>query len=100
MLLNPCELNGKKFHWNQNFKTGMADASELGFKPGEVPGGQLYDDACDVGITLCNVHKTHWSYHGDIHRGDELQGWIFVPCPEDVRKWPHLQGWKVHILND
>ena len=103
MQLNPCILAVHRFYTHVGTKVKSAEASELGFKPGEVPGGRLYDDACDSGITL-NVMGTdvytHW-YEGEAqHFQGEVTAWVFHPTTETLRRWPHLQGWQVHILND
>lgn len=100
-LLNPCVMDGKKFHWSHMSKVGSAEASDLGYRAGQVPMGQLYDDACDLGITLSNVHTTHWYFVDAMYSGDDhVEGWIYAPCPETIQKHPHLNGWKLHILND
>lgn len=104
MLLNPCQLSAQSFTVAVGKTLMFAEASTLGFKAGEVPGGQLYDDACDLGITVINHRsgaKTHWyKAQEDLVVHDEVQGWIYRPTAETVRKMPQLAGWEVHILND
>lgn len=104
MLLNPCPLNTKDFTVSVGAPLMFAEASTLGFKAGEVPGGQLYDDACDVGITVTSHltgEVTHWyKTQEDLVVHDEVQGWIYKPTPETLRKKPHLKAWEIHILND
>lgn len=103
MLLNPCPLSTRDFTVSVGKPLMFSEASDLGFKAGEVPGAQLYDDACDVGITLTSHHtgeKTHWFQSKDLVVAGELQGWTYKPAPETLRKFPKLKGWEVHILND
>ena len=102
MLLDPCVLNGKKFHWNENFKRGTVSLSQLGLPLGFLPVGRLYSESkvLVMGVTLSNVHKTHWFLLEEIRQNGELAGWVLEPCIESVQKWPHLNGWSIHILND
>lgn len=103
MLLNPCPLDAHRFTTKWGAKVIFADASDLGFRAGQVPGGRLYDDACDEGITVINHRNgmhTHWFRSDDIVIGDEVQGWTYKISPETVAKVPHMKGWEVHILND
>ncbi len=65
---------------------------------------KLYDDACDEGIVLRNFKTggiTHW-YQTSIDRdvAGDILGWTFSICPEDVRKFPKLKGYKVIVFND
>lgn len=104
MLLNPCQLSTRDFTVATGKPMMFAEASSLGFRAGQVPGGQLYDDACDEGITLISHRsgdKTHWyrTQEGLVVAG-ELQGWIYKPTTETLRKQPQLKDWEVHILND
>ena len=103
MQLNPCPLQAQWFTSDRGRKLMFADASDLGFKAGQVPGGALYDDAADFGITLRNTDKgtvAHW-YESDMlfHNGEQI-GWRYKPTNETLRKHPNLKGWEVHILND
>jgi hypothetical protein len=104
MLLNPFPLDASKFTVKWAAQQMFADASDLGIRPGIVPAGQLYDDACDEGITLSNPRSrvmTHWYRSTDmLERGGDIGGWTFKPCPETLRTHPHLSGWEVHINND
>ena len=104
MLLNPFLLTTNPFTANVEKKLLYAEASDCGIKPGVVPGGRLYDDACDEGITLLNPRtfvKTHWyRTQEDLQHNGEFGGWRFKPCTEALRRQPQLEGWEVHILND
>lgn len=78
----------------------MADASDLGFRPGEVPSVQLYDDAADVGIALFNPasgNTTHW-YENQSSSNERY--WHFLPTTETLRRFPRLATWCVRIYND
>lgn len=105
MLLNPCPLSTRRLVVNLEKHLMFAEASELGFRPGVIPGGRLYDDACDAGITLTSHLTnavTHW-FHAeseDVVSDGETHVWRFKPAFETIAKHPHLAGWELHILND
>ena len=104
MLLNPCPLDVRKFTVVAEVKQMTAEAGELGFKAGEVPAAQLYDDAADVGITLCTGYpsrRTHW-YQIDnlVDGGGDVVAWRYRPTAETVRLHPRCTGWEVLIYND
>lgn len=64
---------------------------------------QLYDDACDAGIAIRSERTgaiTYWYFAEEIKDGEgDLQVTILKPVTETVRKFPHLEGWTVHVLN-
>lgn len=103
MLLNPCPFQVKQFSFHKGHKSIVAEASELGFKPGQVPYSRLYDDSADVGITLRNPDTgatTHWFCGEELKMDGEIVAWIFWPTAETLWKHLNLAGWQVHILND
>jgi hypothetical protein len=103
MLLNPCPLQTTQFSISPEHKNFVAEASDLGFKPGQSPYGLLYDDACDAGLTLTNPltgASTHWMLSQEDTDEGDIVAWIYKPLPETLRKFPKLQHWEVHILND
>ena len=104
MLLTPCPLDVQKFTVLGELKQMSAEASTLGFKAGQVPAGQLYDDAADVGITLCTGYpsrRSHW-YQTDslVDGGGDVVAWRYRPTVETVRRHPRTAGWEVLIYND
>lgn len=65
---------------------------------------RLYPDACDVGVILLS-HKTGKEvryYLNDVHTDadNDVQYWELLPCTEDVRKHPGVEGTKILIWND
>lgn len=103
MLLNPCQLSTRDFVVSFGKPLMFAEASTLGFRAGEVPGGQLYDDACDEGITLISHRsgaRSHWYRTAAVIECGEVISWVYKPAPETVRKHPKLADWEVQILND
>jgi hypothetical protein len=53
------QFNAERFTWSTagGKYRGLAEASELGLRPGEVPYSPVYVDACDAGCTLVNPKK-------------------------------------------
>jgi len=67
--------------------------------------GQVYDDACDVGLTIVS-HVTGARIifvidHVDVSRpgteDEEIAGWWLVPAQYQKHD---LNGWKLLIIND
>lgn len=80
-------------------KTLVAEASDLGYHGPRL----IYDDACDVGIAVRGKFGLARFYLSDTdmdHSGEDVAGWRFAPIPEDVRRYPKLEGWSVLIIND
>ena len=78
----------------------VADASDLG---GPMY-GQIYEDACDMGLDVHNpvsgnTARFLFSHAIEVEE-DEVQGWVFYPSPKIVRVFPKLAGVKLVILND
>ena len=48
--MNPINL--KKFTYIESLKAIVAEASELGYKPGVIPGEQVFPDSCDYGLAV------------------------------------------------
>jgi hypothetical protein len=51
----PLDIHfGQEFTWSHRLGNwhGVADASDLGFKCGQMPYKQVFDDACDVGFEV------------------------------------------------
>ena len=54
MLLAPSQVHHSRFHWDPETRRFVGEASDLGrnFRLGRV-----YDDACDVGLTIVGRHS-------------------------------------------
>ena len=105
MLLNPCPLSTQRLVVNLEKHLMFAEASDLGFRAGVIPGDRLYADAADAGLTLTSHLTgavTNW-FHAeseDVVKEGETLVWRFKPAYETVARHPHLAKWEVHILND
>ena len=85
---------------NTQLRAFAANASDLGYRAGESPSQQLYDDAADRGVALFNPssgNTTHW-YETLSSSGE--YSWEYRPTVETVRQFPSLKGWTVKIYND
>lgn len=102
MKLFPCPLNVSSFNSDKKHKVFVAEASDLGFRAGQVPGGALYDDAADFGITLINVRGEKATFYesNELKDNGDVVVWEYKPTAETLRAFPKLEGWEVHILND
>jgi len=102
MLLNPFPQLAINFTVNKEHKLYFAEASDLGIPPWQAPGGQLYDDAADNGLTLYNTRgdSIHWVESEPVMEDDWVAAWVFKPTTEALRAIPKLEGWELHILND
>jgi hypothetical protein len=50
-ILRPMPVESSRFTWSKGTGNFVAEASELGLRPGQ-GFGRVYDDACDEGLTL------------------------------------------------
>lgn len=104
MQLNPHIRLTLDFTRNAEEKYFSAEASSLGFRAGMEPFGPLYDDACDVGITLDNPetgNRTHWYLQSpETDADNDVVQWTFKPTHETLRAHPKLAGWYLTIWND
>lgn len=68
----------KDFSWKG--KSGTTFASDLGCRCGTVPGGQIYDDACDYGFHLEGKGRTILFVLSNTlyDREHELSGWEYT----------------------
>jgi hypothetical protein len=90
MIITP-RTHWKHFTWTKNLELqktiGVAEASTLGFRAGKIPGGRIYDDACDFGFVVegrvKDVIFTYSHYHND--------AWKYVST---------CGKFALHILND
>lgn len=98
MRLFIAPVSTLQFHVDNDAKAFIGDISETnGFQP-------LYDDACDVGITLQSAKSLRYSswYVEREEYGDEFEisNWILKPTTETLRHLPGLEGWKIVLYND
>jgi hypothetical protein len=109
MKLATPKYNAVQFGVSLNNRSMSAEASSLGIRVGQQPYGRMYDDACDVGITLYNPASgvdTVWYLEGEEYENNngeeypDLTHWVFKPCTDTLRWNPQLKGWKVVIFND
>jgi hypothetical protein len=88
MLLDIDAYPIRQFAWLKEQKKLVAEASTLSIPVGRPPFGQLYDDACDVGIRI-QGDTTDYRFlfnEEEVNAYDnELLSWKFVPldrnCP-------------------
>lgn len=100
--LNPIPFSSQNVDHSEQQRRLQVEASTLGLRPGH-QFDRLHDDACDVGIVLQNPRTgnlTRWAHKEDIDWAGEVGGWVFVPCPETLRKQPELEGYTLTIFND
>lgn len=96
-------ISTKRLSWNGKTKTFAAELSDLhdGFGMERV-----YDDACDIGLTLHNPDTgkevTFYLAHEERSNDEdnELRWYEFAVIPEHVRKNRNLDGVKVILFND
>jgi len=97
-------IDSNLFTWDKQFKMLHAEISTLQGNGLRGLYGQIYDDACDVGIKIRSrrTEEDVIFYLADEVRNDddEIQEWIFLPVEEFVRKNPKLAFISVNILND
>ena len=101
MELRVSSVDVKHFTVSNKSRTFVAEASDLkGYNLQQ----RIFDDACDVGFGLWNVATgavTRWAHYDDTRDAEgDLQVSYYTPTPETLRKFPQLEGWKIHILND
>lgn len=102
-LLNSNPIPTGRFHYNAISKTLVADASSLGWKPGELRTQPLYDDSADDGIVLLSAitNQPLSFYLRETKTQDgEVIAWEFAPVLEAVARNTKLRGLSVIILND
>jgi hypothetical protein len=101
MQLETRTVLSSKFTHLPESKTLVAEVSDL---PRDIALLPLYDDACDLGITLRNsrtANTTRWAFRNDLLAADgEFLGWSLVPCSESIRRNPSLHGYTMSIFND
>lgn len=94
-------VNIRHFNVAKKSKILVSEASDLREHNLKQP---LYDDAADAGFALWNPATnavTRWAFAEEVrdNEGDLLVTY-YSPTPETLRKFPQLNGWTIHILND
>ena len=100
-LNSPVSLD--KFTHNKETRSFVADASDLGnFNIFQRIYGHPY---ADVGFMVCNPNTnttilvTLFQELAD-YENNEVCGWDFTPCENDVKVNPKLRGYSFRIIND
>ena len=100
MILHQTPHSVKHFTHVAHNKMFIAEHSSLRithYKP-------LYDDAADVGIAVINEDSrglTHWHLvRQERDNEGDLKVDILEPTPFTLRRFPQLEGYTMHILND
>lgn len=99
MELNTTVVASTAFSHNPHTKTISAELSTLD----DPVLKRLYDDACDIGLTLHNDktrNRTRWYWVEDKGADGELQARVLRPCSESVRKTPAVAGYTMLLFND
>lgn len=99
-LLTPTPISTSRFTWSPSDRMFVTEESSLGpdFRPGPV-----FDDACDIGITLVS-HRTGKQIvcalvGEERDREGELVATVYAPVtPTGARDREH--PFTVHVLND
>lgn len=94
MILKPCPVSTDRFNYIASDNTFVADASDLnGF-------GRVYDDACDLGVTLVSAktgREVVFVVTAERRDGEgEILFWELRPATLDTRRSPGT----VQIYND
>jgi hypothetical protein len=105
MLLNPAPADSKYFTYNAQERLFIAEMSDLDNGGRREPFGRVYDDACDIGMTIVS-HRTGAAvvfYLKEEKRDGEgdMMYWELEVVPECCRGiQSHLKGMKIRIFND
>lgn len=94
MKLDSVTYAVRQFTWKKKF--GVAEASDLGVPPGQIPGHCMYDDSADYGFYVQgDTKKIDFYFSDELHRGvgsdREAYGFEYrSECGKFI----------IHILND
>lgn len=98
--ITPLDVD-QRFTVDSQAKRVIANHSDLG-SPKLF--NRIYDDACDVGISLVNPigrHITTWHLaRVESDAAGDVTMLVFRPIPEVFNHFPKLEHWEVHIYND
>lgn len=91
MILESAKIHASKFRWENSVGTAMA--SELGYRAGQAPIHQIYDDTYDQGLFVVGKRRNKvFIYKRPSASPDgEIYGWLF----ESV-----LADYTIVIFND
>lgn len=95
MILRPTPVSTKRFTWCAAARVLVADASDLLDRPY----GRVYDDACDVGLTIVSHRTGREIVCVLIDRVKNTEGEVLVEILRPVRPQDHGL-FEVHVLND
>jgi len=101
MLLHPKPTMSTRFTWIGDERMFVADLSDIGFLD------RVYDDACDVGLTLISRYDgremvfvvSHVERGGEDWRDNEILWWDLEPARLELRR-PGRVPFRVRVLND
>lgn len=95
--------NVNDFWFDRETGTFTAEASDLARIGSEIF-HRLYDDACDIGITIVNDKTGRWAdfflYAIDKDQEGDIACWKLAPTYETKRRIPGATNLKVVIFND
>lgn len=96
----PAQHLSQQFDYDHDTNTFTAWASELGSRMF----GQLFEDACDVGLTIVSGRTGSISsfYISEEQRDDDndISAWYLKPTNETVKRFPLLKDATVVVFND
>jgi hypothetical protein len=91
------------FHWTPEDGLFSQELSSLPSRSSENVFHRLYNDACDLGLTLIsaktNTEADYYVDTVDMYHG-EIQGWNLLPTSDTLRRLPRLKHTRVLIIND
>jgi hypothetical protein len=99
-LLRPNPVSVDLFMWDGATQTYVAEASDLGLTVGANWGfGRVYDDACDVGLTLVSTkspeHEIVFAVEVEATEDNDILWWDLIPAQGQM---PCL--FTVRVFND
>ena len=83
MIIESAKISASKFKWTN--RAGTAFASDLGYRAGQVPVHQIYDDACDGGLYVIGrkENKAFIFSRALVKGNGEVYGWLFNSACND-----------------
>ena len=88
-----------QFSHNLSTRTFTTCISDLGLQPF----GQIYPDACDVGLCLYSERtgqESRWYLDNVEDNNDDVVSYTLKPTSETLRKIPRLTGYRMKVFND
>lgn len=90
----------KQFAFDPKTRILSADISDLG----PYPLYQVYNDACDEGMTVVSHHTgievTFVVNRVETDGGGDILKWELVPTDQSLRLHRHLAGMSIYLYND